>query len=70
MCHSCMKGNFSDEGASACKVCAKGKYSTAETNSKKCDVCPAGYFQSQKGQIGCELCDAGKTTLNEESTEW
>lgn len=64
-CEACPPGRFGDEvGASACKLCAEGKYSS-EPESIFCVSAEPGYFVSGSGSSVHLPCPAGRYSVGE-----
>jgi len=64
-CTMCPSGtttfSTSSNDSSACKaVCSAGSFFNLTSNM--CEQCPAGFYQSQTGKMGCDYCLSGMTS--------
>ena len=63
-CDNCIAGKYNQlfaQTSDTCKECEKGQFSAAGVNF--CDICPAGFYQNQISQSGCEPCTAGRYNM-------
>ena len=68
-CSTCSTGRVqvgSDIASFACNNCDSGKI--AEAGATVCGDCPAGVYQSERGQGTCRSCPTGKWSAQEGST--
>ena len=54
-CRPCNSGSFSEEEASACTLCPRGRFQRNEGKGA-CEPCPLGKFQPDVGRDGCGDC--------------
>ena len=67
-CLSCTAGTFSTVGASACRECPRGEFSTVD-RATVCFLCESGLFLAVMGGSACQLCPAGLYTEIQAGTQ-
>ena len=59
-CLACPSGHACPSGSIDPILCSAGSFTNSSMAVKdSCVACPAGAFQSQEGQVGCEACPKG-----------
>ena len=63
-CTLCPSGFYSLGAAIACNACPNGRFSAKEDSTTDlftgCENCPAGFFNNDNVQVGCDKCSVGK----------
>merc|ERR1711991_90660 len=63
-CEICQAGTYSEQGATACTPCEKGRYGSSAQLSV-CDLCSGGTYALGGQVVGatvCSTCSAGRFT--------